>query len=53
MVVTSEMGIVRHTADRVVMLFPLAQLGKDEGEVIFDGPAVGWRGLGMSGCGGL
>jgi ABC-type polar amino acid transport system ATPase subunit len=31
-VVTHEMKTVRRIADRVVMLFPLAQLGKDKGK---------------------
>jgi phospholipid/cholesterol/gamma-HCH transport system ATP-binding protein len=40
-VVTHEMKTVRRIANRVVMLFPLAQLGKDEGQVIYDGAAGG------------
>lgn len=38
-VVTHEMKTVRRIADRVVMLFPLAQLTKDQAQVIFDGAA--------------
>src|SRR5262245_42829615 len=40
-VVTHEMKTVRHVADRVVMLFPLARLGEGEPQVIYDGPAAG------------
>jgi phospholipid/cholesterol/gamma-HCH transport system ATP-binding protein len=45
-VVTHEMKTVRRIADRVVMLFPLAQLDKDEGQVIFDGAVDGLEGAG-------
>ena len=40
-VVTHEMKTVRRVADRVVMLYPLARLGLDEPQVIYDGPAGG------------
>lgn len=40
-VVTHEMKTVRRLADRVVMLYPLARLGKDESQVIHDGPVEG------------
>ena len=40
-VVTHEMKTVRRVADRVVMLYPLAQLGETEPQVIYDGPADG------------
>ncbi len=36
-VVTHDMNTVRKVADRVVMLYPLARLGDDEPQVIFDG----------------
>ena len=41
MVVTHEMRTVRKTADRVVMLYPLARLGPDEPQVVYNGPADG------------
>ena len=37
-VVTHEMKTVVKVADRVVMLYPLARLGPDEPQVIYDGP---------------
>lgn len=40
-VVTHEMRTVAKAADRVVMLFPLARVGRDDPQVIYDGPAVG------------
>ena len=40
-VVTHEMKTVRRVADRVVMLFPLAQLGKEDAQIIYDGPVTG------------
>ena len=40
-VVTHEMKTVRRVADRVVMLYPLAQLGETEPQVIYDGPPDG------------
>jgi len=40
-VVTHEMRTVRKVADRVVMLFPVARLGADENQVIYDGPPAG------------
>jgi phospholipid/cholesterol/gamma-HCH transport system ATP-binding protein len=40
-VVTHEMKTVRRTADRVVMLYPLARLNASEPQVIYDGPPSG------------
>jgi phospholipid/cholesterol/gamma-HCH transport system ATP-binding protein len=40
-IVTHEMKTVRRVADRVVMLFPLAQLGETEPQIIYDGPPDG------------
>ena len=40
-IVTHEMKTVRRVADRVVMLYPLAQLGVTEPQIIYDGPADG------------
>ncbi len=37
-VVTHDMHTVRKVADRVVMMFPLANLKSDEPQIIFDGP---------------
>lgn len=37
-VVTHDMRTARKVADRVVMLYPLARLGPDEPQVIYDGP---------------
>ncbi len=37
-VVTHDMKTVVKVADRVVMLYPLARLGADEPQVIYDGP---------------
>lgn len=39
-VVTHDMHTVRKVADRVVMFFPLARLGAEESQVIFDGTAA-------------
>lgn len=36
-VVTHDMATVRKVADRVVMLYPLSQLGADEPQILFDG----------------
>ena len=36
-VVTHDMHTVRRVADRVVMLYPLSRLKRDEPQVIFDG----------------
>lgn len=36
-VVTHDMHTARKVADRVVMLYPLARLGRDEPQIIFDG----------------
>lgn len=38
-VVTHDMRTVRKVADRVIMLYPLRQLGPDEAQVIFEGTA--------------
>ena len=38
-VVTHDMRTAHKVADRVIMLFPLARLGADESQAIFDGPA--------------
>ena len=40
-VVTHEMKTVVKVADRVVMLYPLARLGTDEPQMIYDGPPEG------------
>ena len=40
-VVTHEMKTVRRVANRVVMLYPLAQLGQTERQIIYDGPPDG------------
>jgi phospholipid/cholesterol/gamma-HCH transport system ATP-binding protein len=40
-VVTHEMKTVRRVADRVAMLYPLAQLDDGESQVIYDGPPAG------------
>ena len=37
-VVTHEMKTVAKVADRVVMLYPLARLGPDDPQIIYDGP---------------
>ena len=37
-VVTHEMKTVVKVADRVVMLYPIARLGPDEPQIIYDGP---------------
>jgi phospholipid/cholesterol/gamma-HCH transport system ATP-binding protein len=36
--VTHDMRTARKVAERVVMLYPLSRLGKDEPQIIFDGP---------------
>jgi phospholipid/cholesterol/gamma-HCH transport system ATP-binding protein len=41
LVVTHEMRTVQKVADRVLMLYPLARLGPDEPQVIYDGPPAG------------
>ena len=38
-VVTHDMKTVSKVADRVVMLYPLARLGPDESQILYDGPA--------------
>ncbi|MFG0295676.1 MAG: ABC transporter ATP-binding protein [Maioricimonas sp. JB045] len=38
-VVTHDMHTVRKVADRVVMFYPLARLGEDESQIIFEGDA--------------
>ncbi|WP_390677824.1 ABC transporter ATP-binding protein [Aquisphaera giovannonii] len=40
-VVTHEMKTVAKVADRVVMFYPLARLGPDDPQVIYDGPPEG------------
>ena len=40
-VVTHEMRTVYKCAERVVMLYPLARLGADERQVLYDGPPAG------------
>ncbi len=40
-VVTHEMRTVYKVADRVVMFFPLARLGPDDRQVLYDGPPDG------------
>jgi phospholipid/cholesterol/gamma-HCH transport system ATP-binding protein len=40
-VVTHDMTTVTKVADRVVMLYPLARLQPDEGQVLYDGPPTG------------
>ena len=40
-VVTHDMKTVAKVADRVVMLYPLARLGPDEPQVLYDGPPAG------------
>jgi phospholipid/cholesterol/gamma-HCH transport system ATP-binding protein len=37
-IVTHDMRSARRLADRVVMLYPLARLGPDEPQILFDGP---------------
>jgi phospholipid/cholesterol/gamma-HCH transport system ATP-binding protein len=37
-VVTHDMRTAKKVADRVVMLYPIARLGPDEPQIIFDGP---------------
>ena len=41
--VTHDLKTVRRVADRVVMLYPLASLGPDEPQIIFDGPLAELR----------
>jgi phospholipid/cholesterol/gamma-HCH transport system ATP-binding protein len=40
-IVTHDMFTTRKVADRVVMLYPLARLRKDEPQVLYDGPPEG------------
>jgi phospholipid/cholesterol/gamma-HCH transport system ATP-binding protein len=40
-VVTHDMKTVLKVADRVVMLYPLARLGPDEAQILYDGPPEG------------
>ncbi|HEY8504609.1 MAG TPA: ATP-binding cassette domain-containing protein [Gemmataceae bacterium] len=42
-VVTHEMRTVEKVADRVVMLYPLARLGPDEPQILFDGTPEGLK----------
>jgi phospholipid/cholesterol/gamma-HCH transport system ATP-binding protein len=37
-IVTHDMTTARKVADRVVMLYPLSRLGRDESQILFDGP---------------
>jgi phospholipid/cholesterol/gamma-HCH transport system ATP-binding protein len=37
-VVTHDMRTARKVADRVVMLYPLSRLGKEDPQILFDGP---------------
>jgi len=39
-VVTHDMKTVAKVADRVVMLYPLARLGPDEPQILYDGPTL-------------
>jgi phospholipid/cholesterol/gamma-HCH transport system ATP-binding protein len=39
-VVTHDMRTVEKVADRIVMLYPLAQLGPDEPQIVFEGTAA-------------
>ncbi|MDO4570435.1 MAG: ATP-binding cassette domain-containing protein [Planctomycetia bacterium] len=38
-IVTHDMSTVRHVADRVIMLYPHGRLGRDEPQILYDGPA--------------
>ena len=40
-VVTHDMKTVQKVADRVIMLYPLARLGPDEPQMLYDGPPQG------------
>lgn len=40
-VVTHDMNTVQKVADRVIMLYPLASLGQNEGQILYDGPPDG------------
>ncbi len=40
-VVTHDMRTVEKVANRVVMLYPLARLARDEPQVLYDGPPDG------------
>ena len=40
-IVTHDMKSALKVADRVIMLYPLARLGPEDRQVIFDGPALG------------
>jgi len=40
-VVTHDMRTAQKTADRVVMLYPLARLQSDEPQILYDGPPDG------------
>jgi phospholipid/cholesterol/gamma-HCH transport system ATP-binding protein len=39
-VVTHDMKTVTKVADRVIMLYPLARLGPDDSQILYDGPAA-------------
>ncbi len=47
-VVTHDMKTVNKVADRVVMLYPLARLGPDESQILYDGPPDGLENFGDS-----
>ena len=40
-VVTHEMKTVTKVADRVVMLYPIARLGPEDSQILYDGPPEG------------
>jgi len=40
-VVTHEMKTVQKVADRVVMFYPLTRIGRDESQILYDGPPEG------------
>jgi phospholipid/cholesterol/gamma-HCH transport system ATP-binding protein len=40
-VVSHDMQTTRKVADRVVMLYPLARLRRDEPQILYDGPPDG------------
>ncbi len=47
-VVTHDMHTARKVADRVVMLYPLTRLARDEPQIIYDGPPEGAGRVGRS-----
>jgi phospholipid/cholesterol/gamma-HCH transport system ATP-binding protein len=42
--VTHDMQSARKVADRVVMLYPAGRLGRDEPQIVYDGPPAGLEG---------